>query len=483
MFNGRLVSQTFGGGILSVGNQRNPNLPAAGANVNVLFGVGKGADYDGLREAYVAPGSAANALGGYSAKLVEWMRKNASAELLAKYNSTDVSADDAYAVFVTLPELQQRNFLIKEVYFNELASTADPKGSSYLKYSRGYAAVNTLFPASLGYTANSLEGGASDNALVSTGDLDLRLAAIETMYGGDVSIVGPGGRVIAGSVVATSQQAERRAFDGGRLFSGGAANVAGPATTIRNIPAGYEGVLTLRGGNIHSFTDGDFLLNQSRLFTEQGGDIKMWSSNGDLNAGQGPKTSANFPPIVAHIDQNAVITVDVLGGVTGAGIAALKSTPDAPDADVYLIAPRGKVDAGDAGVRVSGNLSVAALVVVNADNFKVGGTTAGVPVVQAPNVTGLSAASNANTATQQTAVPGQGSGNNQPSVIIVEVLGYGGGDQQSPPRPDLDEERGRNQTQNTTQDPRSRYQIVGAGAATEEEAQRLANERSAQIGR
>ncbi|KZD23820.1 filamentous haemagglutinin family protein [Tardiphaga robiniae] len=475
--------ETYGGGILSVGNQRNPYLPSVGANVNVLFGVGKGADYDGLREAYVVPGSAANALGDYGAKLVDWMRENAGAELLTKYNTTKVSADDAYAVFVTLPELRQRNFLIKEVYFNELAATADPKGPSYLKYSRGYAAVNTLFPASLGYTANGLEGGASDNALVSTGDLDLRLAAIETMYGGDVSIVGPGGRVIAGSVVATSQQAERRAFDGGRLFSGGAPFAAGFPTTSRSIPAGYEGVLALRGGNIYTFTDGDFLLNQSRLFTEQGGDIKMWSSNGDLNAGQGPKTSANFPPIVAHIDQNAVITVDVLGGVTGAGIAALKSTPDAPDADVYLIAPRGKVDAGDAGVRVSGNLSVAALVVVNADNFKVGGTTAGIPIVQAPNVTGLSAASNANTATQQTAVPGQGSGNSQPSVIIVEVLGYGGGDQQSPPRPDPEEERRRNQTQNTTQDPRSRYQIVGGGAATEEEAQRMAEERRVQIGR
>src|SRR3546814_14956249 len=60
---------------------------------------------------------------------------------------------------------------------------------------------------------------------------------------------------------------------------------------ITAIPSGYEGVLTLRGGTISTFTDGDFLLNQSRLFTRQGGDIIMWSSNADLNAGQGPKPS------------------------------------------------------------------------------------------------------------------------------------------------------------------------------------------------
>lgn len=470
--------ETFGGGILSIGNQRNPYLPEAGANVTVLFGAGKGADYAGLREAYVAPGSTANQLGGYGDKLIGWMKANAGTELLSRYGSTDVSAADAYAVFVTLPELRQRNFLIKEVYFNELAVTADPKGPSYLQYSRGYKAINTLFPASLGYTANGLAGGASDSARVATGDLDLRLAAIETMYGGDIGILGPGGRVIAGSVVATSQQAERRTYDGARLFAGGKLFTAGAATTIRSIPAGYEGVLTLRGGNVFTFTDGDFLLNQSRLFTQQGGDIKMWSSNGDLNAGQGPKTSANFPPIVAHLDQNAVVSVDEAGGVTGAGIAALKSTPEAPDADVYLIAPRGKVDAGDAGVRVSGNLSVAAMVVVNADNFKVSGITAGIPVVQAPNVTGLAASSNAAAATQQAGMPAQGSATPTPSVIIVEVLGYGGGNDEP-----ADEADKRRAPDRQTQDPRNRYQIIGAGNLTDEETAQLAAENRRLVGR
>ncbi|MEJ0004663.1 MAG: filamentous hemagglutinin family protein [Pararobbsia sp.] len=49
--------------------------------------------------------------------------------------------------------------------------------------------------------------------------------------------------------------------------------------------------------------------------------------------------------------------------------------------DINLLAPRGTVDAGAAGIRVSGNLNVAALHVLNADNIQVQGksTIDGIP--------------------------------------------------------------------------------------------------------
>src|SRR3546814_5951784 len=103
----------------------------------------------------------------------------------------------------------------------------------------------------------------------------------------------------------------------------------------------------------------------------------LWSSNGDLNAGQGPKTSANFPPVVVRIDQNGAAQVAAAGGVSGAGIAAFQPAPGVAAPNVFLIAPRGTVDAGDAGVRVAGNLFIAAAAVANADNFQVGGTSFG----------------------------------------------------------------------------------------------------------
>src|SRR3546814_1989099 len=184
------------------------------------------------------------------------------------------------------------------------------------------------------------------NGGVQNGDLDVGLGKIQRSNGGEIAIFGPGGRVLGVSLVRTSEQAARRAYIGGRLFTGtnvvngnnfGGTGGAPYYAKITAIPSGYEGVLTLRGGTISTFTDGDFLLNQSRLFTRQGGDIIMWSSNADLNAGQGPKTSANFPPVVVRIDQNALSEENQVPSTTGAGIAEFRPTIDPPPPDLSLV--------------------------------------------------------------------------------------------------------------------------------------------------
>ncbi len=316
--------------------------------------------------------------------------------------------------------------MLGSLYFNELIQTSIPSGPSFEQYSRGYQAVNLLFPAAFGYTANDLTGGSNGaNQTVETGDLDLRLATIQTSRGGNIFILGPGGRVLAGSTVRTSEQAARRTFDGGRLFTGNIHDSPLPAA-ITEIPLGYEGILTLRGGSIYTFTDTNFLLNQSRLFTEAGGDIAMWSSNGDLNAGQGPKTAANFPPVVVQVDEDLFSQVNSVGGVSGAGIAAFEPAAGVAPPDVFLIAPRGTVDAGDAGVRVAGDLFIAALAVANAENFSVGGSSFGIPGAAAVDVAATTSASSAAAAASQAAQNFVGAKNNSDaaSVITVELLGY-----------------------------------------------------------
>jgi filamentous hemagglutinin family protein len=451
------TQQSYGGGILAVGNAWNPFLPQQSASIDVAFGIAKGANFDALADYYLNPANVANlpdylfqgsddenghfvadrSKPIYASKLIAYVQAHEAQALEDAYGGTDVSYQQAYDVFIAQPELAQRAFLL-QVYFNELSQTATP-GPTLNAYQRGYKAVNLLFPASLGYTANALSGGSNGaNTLVHTGDLDLRLATIQTQYGSDITILGPGGRVLAGSTVATAQQAARRYSNAETLYAGaplvlsgfiqgsGPAAGAGAVSQIAAIPSGYEGVLTLRGGNISTFTDGDFVLNQSRLFTEQGGDIVMWSSNGDLNAGEGPKTSANFPPVAVRISSNAHSELDQTSAVTGAGIAGLQPALGVAPPNVYLIAPRGTVDAGAAGVRVAGNLFLAAARVANADNFQVSGSAIGLPQLNTSVQVGVQTSSASSSAVQAAQAAVQGAGASQPrSVITVEVLGFG----------------------------------------------------------
>jgi filamentous hemagglutinin len=107
--------------------------------------------------------------------------------------------------------------------------------------------------------------------------------------------------------------------------------------------------------------------------------------------------------------------------------------------DVDLVAPKGTIDAGDAGIHVSGNLNIAAVHVLNATNIQSGGTSTGVPSATPapPNISGLAAAANASTASSKSAdgLARQAVSSSQvasmqsmPSIVSVQVLGYGGGD-------------------------------------------------------
>jgi hypothetical protein len=175
------------------------------------------------------------------------------------------------------------------------------------------------------------------------------------------------------------------------------------------------------------------MVYQSRIFSEQGGDVDIFSANGDINAGKGATTAVGNPAPIYVCDDNMYCTRDARGEVTGAGIATLQTIPGALPGDIYLEAPRGTVDAGAAGIRFSGNLYIAAFNVANAAAISGQGTIEGIAKAATPDVGALTSANNTAGAAANAADAARHQANSNPaSVFIVEILGYGGGDGNPP---------------------------------------------------
>lgn len=421
-------------GVRTVGNVNNAYLDRAGANISVSFGIAPGVALDKFATTYLDPAVShsdsdiADPIGtrSYSAELIAFVQQIDADNAVRNGQpapAENLSPEAAYTRFEALPDVQ-RSQLIQTVLLDILDRTgldynklprglADPQTDSNSlyagQYGRGFAAVEMLFPGQSGYTQNDLSGGFNGSlSPIATGNFDLRGTSVQTQRGGDISILGPGGNVLVGSVSAPPL-------------------VAATAFSA-SIGPNNQGLLTLQKGSIDIFTDRSVLLAQSRIFTEQGGDVLIWSSNGDINAGRGARTATEIPPPEFLCDVDHFCLVNAESQVSGAGIAVLQTRPGDPTGTANLVAPTGTVDAGDAGIRVSGSLNVAANAVANAGNISTGGGSTGVPT-GAVNVSAVAAGSAVSAAVNQSA-DGIAGGRPQQTAanqITVEVLGFGGG--------------------------------------------------------
>ncbi|HKY19223.1 MAG TPA: filamentous hemagglutinin family protein [Rhizomicrobium sp.] len=392
----------------------NNKLPRQGADIIVLFGVANGIDYASAISAYVDPNTAkppsardyGPALGTY----------------LQTLGYGVLSKADAWTTFSSLPPDLQHVFVDK-VFISELKLPGDSNGCCYKDYSTGYNMISTLFPAAFGYTDNNVTGDAKPS-LRATGELDLLHATIKTLQSASKTVINADGTTSAVEV-------------GGDIYvmgPGGSINVGTTAVEInRKLSNSSLGILTLDNGAVSIFTDISVLVNQSRILTVQGGDIMMWSSNGDLDAGRGAKTSVDFKPLSVNFNPDDLQTINLNGLVSGAGIGTIRSTPDAPAASATLIAPRGIVNAGDAGLRSTGNLDILALLVLNAANITAAGDVTGVPEAASVNLAALESSSAAGGQAASIADDSVAAATNRgaqtaralPSLITVEVLGFG----------------------------------------------------------
>jgi filamentous hemagglutinin len=334
---GRNVNLGTSSGIVTVGNLYNPSLAAGGASVSVLTGATiANADLTDFIADYLANSAT------YDSLLISYVQARTSAPVTTKAG--------ALAVFDALSPEQQFQ-LCEQILYDEIRTggrAAAAAGPNHGNYSRSFLALSTLFP-------NSTTAGGPDAATsVYPGSLSLFFSQIYTFDGGDISLLTPGGSVDVG--LSTPPL----------------------AFGISKTPS-QLGIVAQSTGNINSVSYGNFLVNQSRVFAADGGDILVWSTDGNVDAGRGAKTAISAPAPTVTFNAQGQIQTNFPAALQGSGIQALATTDGVSPGDVDLYAPQGVVNASDAGI-VAGNLTIGATAVLGRNNITVSGVSVGVPV-------------------------------------------------------------------------------------------------------
>lgn len=282
------------------------------------------------------------AVSPYTTPLIDFMQRQGA--------PAGLSAAAASQRFAALAPERQVLFL-NQVLFEELRATGRSAAQGErVAYLRGYDALESLFPGERG------DGG-----------INLSSSQFKTQQGGDIRLLAPGGGINVGEL--------------------GASGIGRSASEV--------GIVTVAGGRVEAVVRDNLDVNQSRVFTLARGDLLLWSSVGNLDAGRGAKTVTGSPPPLFTINEKGQLVVDTSGSFSGSGIAVLDV-----GSSLDLYAPLGEINAGDAGIQSRGSTFLGANRITNADALSLGGPTVGAPP---PAPTSNSNASLAATAQSPTA--------------------------------------------------------------------------------
>ena len=336
---GSSVDLQTSAGISTIGNLDNPALPAQGADITVSAGVSQTPQYQSFINTYLTQSDA------YDSDLIQYVEQLNGTTGLDK--SQALTALDGMSAEQQAPLLQQ-------ILFDELRAggrAAAGAGPDHGNFTSAFDALTTLFP-------NSDAASAKDDPY--SGDILLYFSKVYTQNGGDINLIAPGGLVNVGLAEAPS------------------------AFGLQKQPSDL-GIVAQQQGSINVVSYSDIDVNQSRVFAADGGNILMWSTRGNIDAGRGARSAISAPPpTVTFNPASGAFTVAYPPALTGSGIQALTTTPGTPPGSVDLFAPHGVVNANEAGI-VAGNITIYAVQVLGTNNISFSGTAVGVPVA----VTGL----------------------------------------------------------------------------------------------
>jgi filamentous hemagglutinin family protein len=300
----------------------------------------------------------------YEALLIRYVTSLVTDRVIDSPPATN--AAEALALFMDVSKVSRarQSALLQEILFAELRSAgriAAQPGAANGDVSPAFTALETFLPGS----NPNVDAGETNRF---AGDIRLFFSRIYTLDGGDIDLLAPGGGINVG--LATP-----------------------PAAFGVTKPPDQLGIVAQSSGSVRAAAFGSFEVNESRVFAADGGDILIWSTRGDIDAGRGAKTAISAPPPLITFDDNGFPVVSFPAALTGSGIQTLATTPGRQPGDVDLFAPRGVVNASDAGI-VCRNCTIFATAVIGANNIQIGGVSVGVPVDTGGLAAGLSGVSN-----------------------------------------------------------------------------------------
>ena len=241
-----------------------------------------------------------------------------------------------------------------------------------------------------------------------SGNLSLFFSTIQTTDGGSINLFTPSGGIDAGL----------------------------SATTIGQKSADQLGIIARGAGDINAFVRDDFQVNLTRVMTLGGGNVVAGSSEGSIDAGKGVALNGAVQEQVSY-DQYGNPVISFLPAVTTSGIrSAVPLGSSVKAGTIVLFAPRGVIDAGEAGI-AGGNLFLDASSFKNVANISSStgvsvGSPAAPPAGLSAALSGTSGlAASINKSFENDTNVGQDTSNALAtssatlSTLTVELLGFG----------------------------------------------------------